>query len=193
MTSYAPDWPLATERLLLRPFEEGDYDVLYEIRSDPEVTRYIPSGVRSPEQVRELLGEKIARAAIDAEGQWLSAAIALRDGGEVVGEMSLLWASEEHRQGELGYGLHPAHHGRGYATEAARPMLAFGFETLGLHRIVGRLDERNAASARVLEKLGMRREALLVENEWIRGEWTNELVYAVLAREWRGGTERART
>ena len=63
-------------------------------------------------------------------------------------------------------------------------MLAFGFETLGLHRVIGRLDARNVASARVLEKLGMRREAELVENEWIKGEWQSELVYAVLAHEW---------
>ena len=63
-------------------------------------------------------------------------------------------------------------------------MLAIGFDGLGLHRIVGRLDARNRASARVLERLGMRREAHLVENEHVKGEWTDELVYALLAREW---------
>jgi RimJ/RimL family protein N-acetyltransferase len=68
-------------------------------------------------------------------------------------------------------------------------MLALGFEGLGLHRIAGRLDGRNVASARVLERLGMRREAHLVENERVKGEWTDEVVYALLAREWvtRGG------
>ena len=67
-------------------------------------------------------------------------------------------------------------------------MLAFAFEVLGLHRVVGRLEPRNGGSARVLEKLGMRREAHLVENEWVKGEWQSELVYAMLAREWRGGS-----
>jgi RimJ/RimL family protein N-acetyltransferase len=62
-------------------------------------------------------------------------------------------------------------------------MLAFAFETLGLHRVVGRLEPRNTAFVRVLEKLGMRREAHLVENEWVKGEWQSELVYAILARE----------
>ena len=67
-------------------------------------------------------------------------------------------------------------------------MLAFAFEELGLHRVVGRLEPRNTGSARVLEKLGMRREAHLVENEWVKGEWQSELVYALLAREWRRGS-----
>ena len=67
-------------------------------------------------------------------------------------------------------------------------MLAFAFEELGLHRVVGRLEPRNAGSARVLEKLGMRREAHLVENEWVKGEWQSELIYALLAREWRDGS-----
>ena len=84
--------------------------------------------------------------------------------------------------------FHPLHQGSGYATEAARPMLAFAFGELGLHRIVGRLEPRNVSSARVLEKLGMRLEARLVENEWVKGEWQSELVYALLAREWRDGS-----
>ena len=82
----------------------------------------------------------------------------------------------------------PGYHGRGYATEASRPLLAFAFEVLGLHRVVGRLEPRNPASARVLEKLGMRREAHLVGNEWVKGEWQSEDVYAVLDREWRDGS-----
>ncbi len=72
-------------------------------------------------------------------------------------------------------------------------MLTFAFESLGLHRVVGRLEPRNRGSARVLEKLGMRREAHLVENEWVKGEWQSELVYAILEREWRdasAGTDR---
>jgi RimJ/RimL family protein N-acetyltransferase len=67
-------------------------------------------------------------------------------------------------------------------------MLTFAFEQLGLHRVVGRLEPRNVGSTRVLEKLAMRREAHLVENEWVKREWQSELVYALLAREWRGGS-----
>ena len=63
-------------------------------------------------------------------------------------------------------------------------MLRLAFAELGLHRVVGRLDARNTASAAVLERLGMRREAHLVDNEWVKGEWCSELDYAVLAQEW---------
>ena len=81
--------------------------------------------------------------------------------------------------------MHPDHQGHGYATEAAEAMLALAFDTYGLHRVTGRLEPRNTASARVLERLGMRKEAHLIENEWVKGEWQSEAVYAILAREWR--------
>ncbi len=77
----------------------------------------------------------------------------------MIGEISLIWRSVEDRQGEIGYIFNPDQHGRGYATEAANAMLRYGFEELGLHRIHARCDLRNSASWRVMERLGMRREA----------------------------------
>ena len=95
------------------------------------------------------------------------------------------WASEQHGTGEVGFIVHPDHQGHGYATEGGEVLLRLAFDELGLHRVIGRTEARNAGSARVLEKLGMRREAHLVENEWVRGEWQSEFVYAILDREWR--------
>ena len=181
----SPAWPLRTERLNLRPFAADDLDSLHAIHSDEHVARWLYNDPRSLEETRELLANKIGGASARGEGEWLSAAAVLRETGELVADVALLWASEAHRQGELGFIVHPDHQGRGYATEAARPLVAFAFETLGLHRVVGRLEPRNVGSARVLEKLGMRREGHLVENEWVKGEWQSELVYAILAREWR--------
>ena len=181
----SPSWPLRTERLVLRPFAADDLEPLHAIHSDEGVARWLYNDPRSLEETRELLANKVGGASVGGEGEWLGAAAVLRETGELVADISLLWTSEAHRQGELGFVVHPAHQGRGYATEATRPLLAFAFETLGLHRVVGRLEPRNTGSARVLEKLGMRREAHLVENEWVKGEWQSELVYAILAREWR--------
>ncbi len=181
----SPSWPLPTERLVLRPFEADDLEPLHAIHSDEGVARWLYNNPRSLEETRELLAIKVGGASVGGEGEWLGAAAVLRETGELVADISLLWTSEAHRQGELGFVVHPAHQGRGYATEASRPLLAFAFATLGLHRVVGRLEPRNTGSARVLEKLGMRREAHLVENEWGKGEWQSELVYAILAREWR--------
>ena len=179
----SPAWPVETERLALRPFEADDLDVLCEIYADPAVVRYLYEGVRTRDEVREVLERKIAARQLRQEGDTVQAAVALRATGELVGTVLLHWVSEAHRQGEIGFVMHPAHNGRGYATEAARPLLAFAFEQMGLHRVIGRTDARNAGSARVLEKLGLRREAHLVENEWIKGEWQSELVYAMLDRE----------
>jgi RimJ/RimL family protein N-acetyltransferase len=189
----APRWPLETERLRLRPFGPDDLEALFAIQADESVARWLYNDPRTLEETRELLARKIGGAALHGEGEWLSAAAVLRTTGELVGDVSLHWASEAHGQGELGFVVHPEHQGRGYATEASRPLLDFAFGPLGLHRVIGRLEPRNTGSARVLEKLGMRREAHLVENEWVKGEWQSELVYAILAREWVGsaGTPRA--
>lgn len=184
MTTYTPAWPIQTERLVLRPFEEGDIEALYAMQSDEEVVRYLYHDARSLDEVRAALERKIAAVSIAGEGDGVGAAAILRDTGELVADLSLWCVSEGHAQGELGFVVHPAHQRRGYATEAARPMLDFAFDTVGLHRMVGRTEARNTASARVLEKLGMRREAHFIENEWVKGEWQSELVYAILAEEW---------
>ena len=103
----------------------------------------------------------------------------------MIGDLVLMWRSAEHRMGEIGYILHPDHQGQGFAAEAGEALLRLGFDGLGLHRVIGRCDARNRASARVLERLGMRREAHFVRNEIVKGEWTDELVYAMLEDEWR--------
>ena len=182
-----PELPIRTERLVLRLYTEDDFDDLYAIQSRPDVTRYLYWGPRDRVQVRESLRKKIASDRLRAEGDDLTPAVVLPQTGTVIGDVMLMWVSGEHRQGEIGYIFHPAHGGRGHATEAARAMLRLAFDGLGLHRVVGRIDGRNTASARVLERLGMRREAQLVENELVKGEWTDEVIYAILDREWRAG------
>ncbi len=104
--------------------------------------------------------------------------------GELIGRVSLSLGAPEHRQAEIGFMFHPDSQGRGYATEASEAVLALAFEVYDLHRVCGILEARNIVSARVLEKLGMRKEAHLIENEWVKDEWQSEVIYATLAREW---------
>jgi RimJ/RimL family protein N-acetyltransferase len=169
---------------VLRPYEERDFDALYAMQSDAEVARWLYNEPRDHAEVRDLLGRKIAGSEWREEGDWLSAAVVLRESGDVVGDLALHWVSNEHRTGEIGFTFDPARQGNGYATEAARAVLRLAFEDFGLHRVIGRAEPRNSASTRVLEKLGMRKEAHLVENEWVKGEWQSEVVYALLDREW---------
>jgi RimJ/RimL family protein N-acetyltransferase len=182
---YTPSYPIQTERLLLRPYARDDFDTLLAIQSREDVVRYLYEDPLSPDDVRALLERRLASTSLSNEGDTLAVAVVLRASGEMIGDCILHWSSRQHQLGEVGFVFHPDHHGRGYATEATRRLVEFGFEEVGLHRIIGRLEARNIASARVLEKLGMRREALLIENEFVKGEWQSELVYAILDREWR--------
>jgi RimJ/RimL family protein N-acetyltransferase len=178
------DGEIETQRLRLRPFVADDLDALFAYQSRDDVTRYLYWGARSRAEVRTALELKMTATALRAEGDFLALAAESASTGEIVGDVVLQLVSEEHRTGEIGFMVHPDHQGHGYATEAAEPLLRIAFEQLGLHRVIGRVEARNIASARTLEKLGMRREAHLVENEFVKGEWQSELVYAILDREW---------
>jgi len=180
-----PCYPLETARLVLRPFEAGDLDELHAFHSLPEVARFLYWEARDLEQVRAVLDTKVRQRVLEDEGQVLALAVVWPEAGVVVGEVSLHWLSRRHRQGELGFVFHPRYQGRGLATEAAEAVLGLGFDGLGLHRMIGRCDAMNVASARVMERLGMRREAHFVQNELFKGAWGDELVYAVLEDEWR--------
>lgn len=179
-----PDYPVRTERLLLRPLTVRDVDMLLAYRSRPEVCRYVPFEPMDRRLIEERLAGQWACTALTDEGQGLTLGAELAQTGELIGDVILFWHSREHRGGEIGYVLNPDFSGRGYATEAARAMLGLGFDGLGLHRIIARVDERNEASARVARRLGMRQEARLVQNELFKGEWSTELDFAMLADEW---------
>lgn len=186
--SFSPEWPLSTQRLVLRPYTAADLPFLADLRSRRAVTRYLYWEDDSASQAPEALLGRRAATRIDAEQSVLVAVMEVA--GQRVGDVCLMLTSRKHRQGEIGYISHPDFRGHGYATEAAAKMLELGFAGLGLHRIAARLDARNIASARVCERLGMRREAHLVHNEWVKGEWTDEVIYALLADEWQSRVSR---
>ena len=179
-----PALPIFTPRLLLRPFAPADLDALHAIHAREDVARYLYSGSRTRDQVRVGLVERAGQVALRVDGDKLILAMVMRASAELVGEVTLIWLSREHRQGEVGFVVHPDHHGRGLAHEAASAMIRLGFEKLRLRRIIGRCDARNAASARLMTRLGMRLEAHFRENELVKGEWCDEQVHAILADEW---------
>lgn len=183
-----PTYPIDTPRLRLRPFTLDDLDALYAIQSRPDVARYLYWEPRSRDEVRAALTGRARLTALEAQGDALVLALERRDSGTLIGDVNLAWRSAEHQQGEIGFVLHPDHHGRGYAREAAVEMLRLGFAELGLRRIIGRCDARNDPSARLMERLGMRREAHFRENEFVKGEWCGEYMYAMLAVEWQAIT-----
>jgi RimJ/RimL family protein N-acetyltransferase len=182
--TFRPKYPIKTERLDLRPHRMEDLDDLFAFHSDPEVVRYVPWPVRTREQVRAALEVKLTQDVLTEPGQWLVLAIELRETSTVIGEVLLKWESDINSQGELGYALHADYHGQGLAAEAARAMLRLGFEDLGLHRIQASVINGNTASTKLLERLGMHQEAHLIESLHFKGEWSDDLIWAIRAQEW---------
>jgi RimJ/RimL family protein N-acetyltransferase len=188
-----PTYPIETPRLLLRPFVAEDLDALYDLRSRPDVARYLYWEPNSREEVERELDRRIHQPTLDREGDDVHLAAELRNAGLVIGDVSLDWLSEKHLQGEIGFVFHPDHQGKGLAREASTEMLRLGFEHFELHRIIGRCDARNDASAGLMLRLGMRREAHFVQNEIFKGDWGDELVFAMLSSEWVAGAARTPT
>jgi RimJ/RimL family protein N-acetyltransferase len=180
---FRPSRPIRTERLVLRRFRMDDLDALHDIERRPEVARYEYWEPRTREETAESLEKKANSADPMAEGDWLGLVITRQDSEEVIGDVALQWASEQWQQGELGYMLHPDHQGHGYATEASTALLRLGFEEFKLHRIIARADARNTASVGVMRRLGMRQEGLFRESEFVKNEWCDEVVFAMLDEE----------
>jgi RimJ/RimL family protein N-acetyltransferase len=182
-----PDYPIKTDRLFLRPFQPADLGDVHAYRALPEVARYLYDDPLTRDETAEKLAKWSTMDELTEEGQSLALAVVLN--GTVIGETDIKWLSEEHRQGELGYVFNPAFHGRGYAREAAEALLGIAFRQRGLHRVIAQCDRRNEASWRLMERLGMRREAHFRQNEIFKGEWADLLVYAMLAEEHRRAEE----
>jgi aminoglycoside 6'-N-acetyltransferase len=178
--------PIATDRLLLRSFRPGDEDDVFAYRSVPEVVRYIPGEPKTREEVADLVAERATAGRIDAKQPALTLAVELD--GRVVGDVLVHLDGldgADGRQTEVGWVFAPEVHGHGYATEAARELLRVAFEEVGVHRVWAQLDGLNTASARICERLGMRREALFEKASWFKEQLTDRAVYGLRADEWR--------
>ncbi len=177
--------PIATERMTLRWYREDDLEAFMDLERREDETAQIPRKRRTRQETVEGLRSKIAATTLESDGDVLTLVVERSADGVYLGEVVLFLVSRQHRQGEVGCVFHPDHHGKGYATEATVALIDAGFNTFGFHRIRARLDAKNAPSERLVERLGMRHEAHLIENELYNGVWEDELVYAILDREWR--------
>ena len=159
---------------------------MHAYHSLEEVARYQYWGPRSRDEVAAEVSKWAQDDGPPEAPNSIVFAVTLKDTGALIGDMVLLFRDREARQGEIGFSFNPAYQRRGYATEAATAMLGIGFGSFNLHRIFGRCDARNEASWRLLQRLGMRREAHFREHALFKGEWDEEYYYALLARDWAG-------
>jgi len=183
------DLTLTTDRLILRPFARADLDEVLTYYSLPEVQRYLDWKARDKLEARAAFDIMRKQTRLTRPGEILTLAIVREVDHTVMGHVSLRWTDATAGQGEIRIALGPAFRRQGYAAEAARAMISFGFDRFKLHRIYAVTAGANEPSARLLKGLGMRLEAHYREHALFQGEWDEELHFAVLDREWRRGSK----
>ena len=173
---------LSLPQLTLREFQRRDWEAVHAYANDPEVVRYLWWGPNTERDSRTFVQHAIG-CQLDQTRREFDFAIVANVDGTLVGACRVHIVSPEDHLGSIGYCLRRSAWGKGYATEAARALLDFGFGELGLHRIAAVCDPANLPSVRVLEKIGMKREGHLRQHRWLKGHWRDSLLYAVLAPE----------
>ncbi len=173
---------LNTPRLTIRRFRPEDADDLYAYLSNPQVYRFEPG-----EPIDRVQAAQRAAGMAGSSNFW---AVELRDASKVIGQLYLKQVEPaEHLTGELGFILNPAYQRQGYGSEAAGALVQRALTDGGMHRVVAHCNPENAASWKLLEKIGFRREGLLRQNVFFRRDaarkplWTDTYVYARLAGE----------
>jgi len=175
---------LVTERLILREFTENDWPEVLAYQNDARYLRFYPWTERTPEDVqkfvRMFLEQQTAQPRIKFQ-----LVVTLKSNNQLIGNCGIRMDSADARQADIGYELAPPYWGQGYATEAARAIVHFGFTELHLHRIWSWCMAENLASAHVLEKLGLRLEGRMRESEYFKGRYWDTLAFSILDNEWR--------
>jgi RimJ/RimL family protein N-acetyltransferase len=176
---------LETDRLQLRFLNRLDVDDVLVYQSDPESVRYIPWEARNREQVIEGLIKAEACLGLDTENQSLMLAVVLKETGRVIGQLNSKIVDAANNTANIGYVINQNYRGQGYCAEAVSWLLDDIFNVQNVHRVIADIDVRNESSVRVVERLGFRREATFIENDYLKGEWCSMYLYALLSREWR--------
>jgi RimJ/RimL family protein N-acetyltransferase len=179
-----PDLPIRTDRLLLRRLTELDVDGLHAFRGDPETCTFLPFDPQTPDFIRQRLAGVMGSTDLAGEHAAIVLGVERAGDGRLIGDLVLFHYAPEHGSAEIGWVFHRDVAGQGYATEAVTALIAMAFDELGLRRLTARIDELNGPSVRLADRLGMRQEARLIENEWFKDHWSTELDYAILDREW---------
>lgn len=175
---------LKTERLILRGFEMGDAAAFSTYRSDPQVAHYQSWDVPYTLEQAHAFIREMQEGQPGTPGDWFQIAITLKSDGQLIGDCAFCLLADDPQQAEIGFTLDRRFQGQGYGQEAITRLLNFLFTDYQLHRIQAICDAENGASARLLERVGMRREGHFIEHVWFKGRWSSEYSYAILRREW---------
>lgn len=175
---------ILTGRLALRDLRDSDAERMFDYRSRPEVSRFQSWGTESCDQIRDYI-RGIANAGIGTPGTWHQLAIELLSSRQLIGDCGIHVLNTDPRQAEIGITLALEHQSKGYATEAIEALLSYLFVALNLHRVFASVDPRNVPSVRLMERVGMRKEAHFIKSLWFKTEWVDDVVFAMLASDWK--------
>lgn len=175
---------LETNRLIIRPTETSDRHELFAYRSDAETNKYqgwIPKTLGEVDFFLTRLAKEVNQPV-----SWYQYILIEKESQQIIGDLGVHFLDEANTQCELGCTLRKASQNQGYATEALRRVVDFLFNDLNKHRITVSIDPANTASIRLIERLGFRKEAHMIESLYFNGKWVDDLIYALLKREWKG-------
>jgi len=186
-TQHGPDIEFLerrTARLLIRRFCSEDVPSFAAYRSDPSVARFqgwdVPYSIDDADAfVAGLVG-----AHPDTPGEWFQFAVVECASGSLIGDVAALVDADDARLATVGVTFAASAQGQGYATESVAWLLDYLLVEREKHRVAAVCDARNSDAQKLLERLGMRREALHHQSAWWKGEWTDEWVFAILRSEW---------
>jgi RimJ/RimL family protein N-acetyltransferase len=177
------DLLIQSDRLILRPIKAEDAEAIFGYRSNAIINQFqgwIPATI---DDVHDFIRNKVS-VVINQPDTWFQLVIVKKDNGELIGDIGIHFPESESLQVEIGFTLNCEQHGKGFATEALTRILNFLFRKLNKHRVIASIDPRNEKSIKVVERLGMRKEAHFRKSLWINNEWVDDLIYAILKEEW---------
>ena len=180
---------IKTDRLYIRPVCIEDNESLFRYRSDSETNKYLSLIPQTIEDVAEFINK--TSFDIDVPDTWYQLVIIEQNSSLLIGDIGIhfLDTGSENKQVEIGYTLDKEFRGKGYASEALSKVVDYLINSLNKHRIIASIDPANVDSIRLVERLGFRKEAHFVESLFFHGKWVDDIVYAILEKEWNNGAK----
>lgn len=172
-----------TERLILRQMQESDYDNVVIYRLHPDVRCYIPDYI--DEAGVKAYVERSIHPWKQEENEPLRIVMELKGTSKVIGELMVKIVEKNIPMVEIGYALNPEFQGKGYTTEAMHNIMQFVFEDLSINRVIGEANPENIASRRIMEKMGMKQEAHLIQHTFFNNKIIDTVIYGILKKDWK--------
>lgn len=172
---------LTSKRLILRSTTKNDKAAIYKYRSDGKTNRYQGWIPKTPDDI-DLFFSRLSTEP-NQPGSWFQMVVTVKTNNEVIGDVGMHFSEDLH-QVEIGCTLHKTHHRKGYATEALSEVLDYLFNKLNKHRVFASVHPENISSINLLKRLGFRKEAHFVESFYANGKWDDDVIFAILKREW---------